>query len=221
MADGRQLIADSFYVVRRHHIHDHCRRPAPGGPGIEPRWTRAAKDAVGTSHSSASHVWFTIARGVLTEVYWPTLDRPQVRDLQFLVGDGETFFHDERRHMDYEVEPLDPDALGYRVVQRDREGRYRIEKEIITDPDLSSVIMRVKFEADPGLRLFLLAAPHLEIGGLRQSRRDRRGGRRDPADGQQGAYLDGGGGFNPVRARLRSVTWARPTAGRTCPSTSR
>lgn len=46
--------------MRRHHIHDHCRRPAAGGPGIEPRWTPAAKEAVGTSHSSASHVWFTI-----------------------------------------------------------------------------------------------------------------------------------------------------------------
>ncbi|MGI9611039.1 MAG: glycoside hydrolase family 15 protein, partial [Acidimicrobiia bacterium] len=151
--------------MRRHHLHERCQNPAPGGPGIEPRWTRAAKDAVGTSHSSASHVWFTIARGVLTEVYWPTLDRPQVRDLQFLVGDGETFFHDERRGMDFKIEPIDPDALGYRVVQQDREGRYRIEKEIIADPDLSSVIMKVKFQGDPGLRLFLLAAPHLEIGG--------------------------------------------------------
>lgn len=151
--------------MRRHHIHDHCRRPAPGGPGIEPRWTRAAKDAVGTAHSSASHVWFTIARGVLTEVYWPTVDRPQVRDLQFLVGDGATFFHDERRHMEFEVAPIDADALGYRVVQEDRNGRYRIEKEIIADSDLSSVLMRIRFQGDPGLRLFLLVAPHLEIGG--------------------------------------------------------
>ncbi len=151
--------------MRSHHIHDHCRQPAPGGPGIEPRWTRAAKEAVGTAYSSASHVWFTIGRGVLTEVYWPTIDRPQLRDLQFLVGDGETFFHDERRDMEYSVEPIDPDALGFRVVQRDRRGRYQIEKEIITDSDLSSIILRVKFVGDPGLRLYLLAAPHLEIGG--------------------------------------------------------
>lgn len=151
--------------MRSHHIHDHCLKPAPGGPGIEPRWTRAAKDAVGTAHSSASHVWFTIARGVLTEVYWPTLDRPQVRDLQFLVSDGATFFHDERRNMTYEVEPIDADTLGYRIVQGDREGRYRLEKEVITDSDLSSVVMRVRFDGDPGLRLFLLVAPHLEIGG--------------------------------------------------------
>ncbi len=153
----------------RHHVHDHCLNPAPGGPGIEPRWTRATKDAVGTAHSSASHVWFTISAGVLTEVYWPTLDRPQVRDLQFLVSDGATFFHDERRHMVSNVEPLDDNALGYRVVQEDRQGRYRLEKEIITDPDLSSVIMRVRFQAEDGLRLFLLCAPHLEIAGYGNS----------------------------------------------------
>ncbi|MBT8203481.1 MAG: glucan 1,4-alpha-glucosidase [Acidimicrobiia bacterium] len=151
--------------MRSHHLHDHCQNPAPGGPGIEPRWTRAAKDAVGTAHSSASHVWFTIAHGLITEVYWPTLDRPQLRDLQFLVTDGSTFFHDERRHMTPEVTAIDEDALGYRVTQRGPDDRYRIDKELITDPDLSSVILRVRFSGDPGLRLFLLAAPHLEIAG--------------------------------------------------------
>ncbi len=45
------------------------------------------------------------------EVYWPTIDRPQIRDLQFLVTDGETFFHDERRHLTTTTEIIDPDAL--------------------------------------------------------------------------------------------------------------
>ncbi len=65
-------------------------------PGMEPRWTLVAKDAVGTARSAASHVWYTVSLGVPNEVYWPTIDRPQIRDLQFLVTDGETFFHDER-----------------------------------------------------------------------------------------------------------------------------
>ncbi|MFQ5517985.1 MAG: hypothetical protein ACE5E8_10485, partial [Acidimicrobiia bacterium] len=64
--------------------------PAFGRPGIEPRWTSGAKDAVGTALSAGSHVWFSVARGILTEIYWPTIDRPQVRDLQFLITDGET-----------------------------------------------------------------------------------------------------------------------------------
>ncbi len=83
-----------------------------GAPGMEPRWTRATKDAVGTSRSAASHVWYTVSLGVPNEVYWPTIDRPQIRDLQFLVTDGETFFHDDRRHLTTAAEIVDPDALG-------------------------------------------------------------------------------------------------------------
>jgi glucoamylase len=70
---------------------------ASGAPGIEPRWSRSAKDVVGTAYSTASRIWYTVSRGILNEVYYPTIDRPQIRDLQFLVTDGETFFHDERR----------------------------------------------------------------------------------------------------------------------------
>ncbi len=46
-------------------------RLAFGSPGIEPRWTRGNKDAVGTAYSSSSRVWFTLTAGVLSEVYYP------------------------------------------------------------------------------------------------------------------------------------------------------
>src|SRR5258705_8479705 len=65
---------------------------APGGPGIEPRWTRGAKVAVGTAYSTSSRVWYTLDHRCITEVYFPTIDSPQIRDLQFLITDGETFF---------------------------------------------------------------------------------------------------------------------------------
>ena len=64
-----------------------------GGPGIEPRWTSSSKEGVGTAWSDASRVWFTLSHGILNEVYYPTVDRPQVRDLEFLVTDGASFFH--------------------------------------------------------------------------------------------------------------------------------
>ncbi len=73
-------------------------RSAPGGPGIEPRWTRGAKAAVGTAYSTSSRLWYTLDAGCITEVYYPTIDTPQIRDFQFLFTDGETFFHDERRN---------------------------------------------------------------------------------------------------------------------------
>ena len=148
---------------------------APGGPGIEPRWTRAAKDAVGTSRSAASHVWYTVSQGVVDEVYWPTLDRPQIGDIQILVTDGETFFHDERRHLETQTDKIDPDALAVRVTNSDPEGRYRVVKEIVTDPDQSALLIRVRIETEEAwkerLRVFVLCAPHLEIGGWGNSGR--------------------------------------------------
>ena len=53
-------------------------RRAFGAPGIEPRWTHSDKDAVGTAYSTSSRVWFTVSNGILNEIYYPTLDRPQI-----------------------------------------------------------------------------------------------------------------------------------------------
>src|SRR6185312_3047923 len=99
-----------------------CQAPAPGGPGIPPRWTRGAKDAVGTAYSASSRLWFTLAQGTVTEVYFPTVDRPQVRDLQYLFTDGATFFVGERRDCESSTEVLAPGALGFRVRTEDRQG---------------------------------------------------------------------------------------------------
>src|ERR1041384_1286217 len=65
-----------------------------GRPGIEPRWTHGDKDGVGTAYAAASRIWFTLWNGIITEVYYPTVDHPQIRDLQCLVTDGKTFFQD-------------------------------------------------------------------------------------------------------------------------------
>lgn len=143
--------------------------PAWGAPGIAPRWTRASKDAVGTAYSASSRLWFTVAQGVITEVYYPTIDSPQIRDLQYLVSDGKSFFHGERRHLDSTVEALSPHSLGFRSVSSDRQGRYRIEKEIISDPHQSCLLLHTRFvpaaEYVRHLKLYVLCAPHLEVSG--------------------------------------------------------
>ncbi len=143
--------------------------PAPGGPGIEPRWTGGAKDAVGTAYSVSSRIWYTLANGVNTEVYYPTIDTPQIRDMQFMVSDGETFFHDERRNTISTIELIDPDALGFKITNKDPEGRYSIEKQIIGDPHLGCLQVHTKFIVAPEwqgrLHLYVICAPHLNIGG--------------------------------------------------------
>ncbi|HSY79078.1 MAG TPA: hypothetical protein VK884_05690, partial [Verrucomicrobiae bacterium] len=119
---------------------------ATGAPGIPPRWTRSAKDAIGTAYSSASRVWFTTSAGVLDEIYFPTIDTPQVRDLQFLITDGETFFHEERRHLHSVTDYLDDTGLGVKIVNHSPDGRYHIFKEVITDPHQSSLLINTRLE---------------------------------------------------------------------------
>ncbi len=144
--------------------------PAPGGPGIPPRWTRGAKDAVGTAYAVSSRIWYTMANGVITEVYYPTIDTPQIRDLQYLVTDGETFFHDERRNMRTQLGCVETAGLGFKVTNSDPDGRYSIEKQVIGDPHLSCLLVHTRFNVSPEwqgrLRLYVLCAPHLEIGGM-------------------------------------------------------
>ncbi|MGD0966133.1 MAG: glycoside hydrolase family 15 protein [Candidatus Acidiferrales bacterium] len=140
-----------------------------GSPGIHPRWTHGGKDGVGTAYAASSQIWFTFWNGIVTEVYYPTVDRPQLRDLQYLITDGKSFFHEEKRHLKSKFERLSDHALGYRCTNSDPQGRYAVVKEIITDPHLACVLQRTKVTGDESfvskLRLYALCAPHLEVGG--------------------------------------------------------
>ena len=148
---------------------DTGRNEAFGGPGIPPRWTHAAKDGVGTAYASSSRLWFTVWNGVVTEVYYPTVDRPQLRDLQFLVTDGESFFHEEKRHLRSATERFSHHGLGYRITNADPEGRYSLVKEVLSDPHLPCLLVNATLSGEASflkrLRLYALCAPHLGMGG--------------------------------------------------------
>ena len=145
-------------------------RVAFGGPGIEPRWSHSNKDGVGTAYSSDSRLWYTLWRGTVTEVYYPRIDRPQLRDLEFLFTDGASLFHEEKRHLDPTTERPHDQALGFSVRSEEPGGRYRLTKWVIGDPHQPCLLVRTLLEVlDPRLvgklRLFALVAPHLEVGG--------------------------------------------------------
>ncbi len=149
--------------------------PAPGGPGLPPRWTSSKKDAVSTAYAASSRIWFTLSHGTLNEIYYPTIDRPQTRDMELLFSDGETFFHEEKRDFEYDFHYIDDDALAVRVVANDLSGRYTVTKEFITDPHHPVVLMHVKIEGREEilsrLKCYALLAPHLDGGGAGNSAR--------------------------------------------------
>src|ERR1700748_3163313 len=105
-----------------------------GAPGLEPRGTSSEKDALSTAYAASSRVWFTVSHGTLNEIYYPTIDRPQTRDMELLFTDGETFFHEEKRDLTYDFHYIDQDAPAVRVTGSDPEGRYTVTKEMIADP---------------------------------------------------------------------------------------
>jgi glucoamylase len=152
--------------------HFRGQRSAFGSPGSEPRWTDGDKDGIGTAYSSGSRVWFTIRRGVLTEVYYPTVDCPQLRDLEFLFADGNSLFLEEKRDLECTIQRLAP-SQGYRITSRDHDRRFSLTKEIIAEPVSSSVLLHMKIEGKDAflqhLNTYLLCAPHLEGEGAGNS----------------------------------------------------
>jgi glucoamylase len=142
---------------------------APGHPGIEPRWTSSAKSGVGTAIGARSRVWFTISHGILNEIYYPRVDQANTRDFGLLVTDGAEFFSEEKRHTTSEVALLAPGVPGYRLANTCVDGRYRITKTIITDPERDVLLQDITFEALEGelsdYRLFALIAPHIANQG--------------------------------------------------------
>lgn len=142
---------------------------APGWPGIPPRWTSSAKSGLGTALRHSSRVWFTLSHGILNEVYYPRVDQACTRDLGLVVTDGYGFFSEEKRHTDNQVIYLEAGVPAYRLINTDNERRYRITKDVVSDPRRNVVLQRVRFEPLQGklsdYRLYVLLSPHISNFG--------------------------------------------------------
>jgi glucoamylase len=142
---------------------------APGWPGIEPRWTSSAKTGIGTALNLHSRVWFTLSHGILNEIYFPRVDQACTRDLGLIVTNGRDFFSEEKRHCTFQNVPLEPGVPAYQLTNTCVQGRYRIEKEVLTDPWRNVVLQKIRFAPLVGslsdYRLYALLASHLANSG--------------------------------------------------------
>lgn len=142
---------------------------AVDGPGNASAWAYSGKQGIGASYEAykdyqysdqartgtVSKVWFSLAQGVLTETMYGRIHEAQIREAQLAIaGDGWTAFEDTdtTSHVDY----IDKDAAGrplspaYRLTNTDKQGRFVIIKDVFTDPDHQSVMMRVTVKALKG-----------------------------------------------------------------------
>ncbi len=140
-------------------------RCAPGWPGIPPRWTSSAKTGAGTALNQHSKVWFTLSHGILNEVYFPRVDQACTRDMGFIVTNGFDFFSEEKRHCTFENQPVEAGIPAFELINTDNSGRYRIHKEVLTDPYRSVVLQKIRFEPTEGqlsdYHLYAVLSPHL------------------------------------------------------------
>ncbi len=130
--------------------------PAPDGPGVLSHFDLARKDCVGTAHGRTSKVWFTIAGGVLSDVYSPTVDNTNVETMQFVVTDGSTFTDLQTRDMTYTVQAAGDSGMSCQVTSTAKSGKYKLVATYMTDPARNGVLARVQLVplTATGLRLY-------------------------------------------------------------------
>jgi glucoamylase len=140
---------------------------ATGPPGIRAKWTSSAKDGMGKPINTASQVVFTLSHGILNEVYFPREDVACIRDMGFIVTDGEDFFSEEKRHTHHDVQLIKEGIPAYRITNACEHKRYKIVKEIVADPFRNTVLQQIEFTSEGKVpyHLFVLLAPHLNDQG--------------------------------------------------------
>jgi glucoamylase len=119
---------------------------APDGPGALSHFDLARKDCLGTARNRTSKTWYTVANGVLSDVYYPTIDNTNVETLQYLVTDGSTFTDLQTRDMTYTVRALDRSGMECRVTTTAKSGKYRLVTDFVTVPARNAVLMRTTFQ---------------------------------------------------------------------------
>lgn len=140
-----------------------------GSPGLTPSWSSAKKVHLGTSYevgTSLSPVWFTAAEGILTEVYYPRIDRAQMRDSQILITDGDTFFAEEKTDLEHQVQWHSPQLVTLKNL--DPKGRFSLSHTFFTSTQAPVLIDEIEIEANvPSLKFYLLVNPALNNSGLK------------------------------------------------------
>ena len=125
---------------------------APGAPGTMSHFGLARKDCVGTARNTTSKVWFTVAGGVLSDVYFPTIDTTNVETLQYVVTDGSTFADLQTRDTTFTVESLDGSGMTCRVTSVAKNGKYTLTTDYVTDSRRNSVAMETTLKPSRGVR---------------------------------------------------------------------
>src|SRR5919201_299733 len=132
---------------------------APGGPGAPPMWGPGRKMAFGTAPGPRSKLWYTLAEGSLSEVFFPFLDRVALHELRFFASAGGAPPVDDSADGQHQIAWLAPGVPAFKVETTHHE--YRLTKEFVSDPESNALLVAGNFTPElPDLRLFMQASAH-------------------------------------------------------------
>lgn len=144
------------------------------GQGATPTWSSAKKVQVGTFFSDIkSNIWFTNIKGNLTETYFPTIDKAQIKDSRLLVSDGKTFLSDESAAQPGLVKEVKVVSASS-VELLNTHKKFQVKHRFFTLPGRPTLVDEVEFVAKAdGLKVYLLVNPHLNNTGYGDSGKSR------------------------------------------------
>ncbi|MDE1939165.1 MAG: glycosyl hydrolase [Alphaproteobacteria bacterium] len=131
---------------------------APSAVSARPTWAPARKDMVGASLGS-SRLWFTVAQGIVTEVYYPRIDIPQIKDLGFIIADDCGFWVELRRLGSYTVTLPNPGVPAVEIVHH--HPRFTFTMRLCPSQRRDVLLLRYHLDGDESLRPYALLAPRL------------------------------------------------------------
>src|SRR5438477_1516331 len=105
---------------------------APGGPGAPPMWGPGRKMAFGAAPGPRSKLWYTLADGTLSEVFFPTLDRVALHELRFFASASGAPPVDDAGAGQHRVTWRAPGGPAFTVDSPHHEDR--LSKELFSDP---------------------------------------------------------------------------------------
>jgi glucoamylase len=117
----------------------------------------------GSAPGSRSKVWFTLADGTLSEVFFPFLDRVALHELRFFVAAGGAPPVDDAADAQHSISWITPGVPAFQVDSTHHE--YRLTKEVFSDPEENAILVAATFTPElPDVRLYMQASAHSQPG---------------------------------------------------------
>ncbi|MEV7623962.1 glycoside hydrolase family 15 protein [Actinoplanes sp. NPDC089786] len=122
---------------------------APGAPGVDEQYLPADKAGFGTATGTRSKVWFTVQKeGGLGEIYYPRIDSPSARALEFMVADRRGHAVRVNEAATVRTTQTDPRSLSYRQTFTEKHGRWRLTASYVADPARPAVLVDLRLSGD-------------------------------------------------------------------------